>query len=87
MTVRRARDQWNVEASRVLKARLVREGVSYSDLAHLLRAKGVEETRASIANKLSRGTFSFAFYLQCVAALDPVELLELPVQSSSRNIK
>ncbi|WP_312883535.1 DUF6471 domain-containing protein [Paraburkholderia youngii] len=27
------------------------------------------ETERSIANKLSRGSFSFAFYLQCMRAL------------------
>lgn len=87
MEAPRAKKKWNAEASRILKARLVRDGVSYADLAHRLRARGADETQASIANKLSRGTFSFAFYLQCVAALDQSESIEMSVRSSTRDIK
>ena len=37
---------------------------------------GIDENHNSIANKLSRGTFSFTFFLQCMYALriDTVEL-------------
>lgn len=60
---------WNQEARRVLRAELVRQDVSYKRLVQLLGAIGVEETQSSITNKLSRGSFSFAFFLQCMTAI------------------
>jgi hypothetical protein len=38
-------------------------------LASRLQAIGVQQTERSIANKMSRGTFSFAFVLQCLKAI------------------
>jgi hypothetical protein len=43
--------------------------MKYYDLARKLNAIGVEESQNTIATKLSRGTFSFVFFLQCMAAL------------------
>lgn len=43
--------------------------VSYTDLAERLRAHGVALSRRALTNKLHRGTFSFAFALQVLAAL------------------
>ncbi|WP_321954128.1 DUF6471 domain-containing protein [Paraburkholderia bannensis] len=60
---------WYKVARNVLRAELARHGVSYRQLAVLLAGIGVAETERSIANKLSRGSFSFAFYLQCMRAL------------------
>lgn len=60
---------WNQHARRILKAELARQGVTYGSLACKLRGIGVQETERSIGNKMSRGTFSFVFYLQCMAAL------------------
>jgi hypothetical protein len=60
---------WYQVARNVLRAELVRHGVSYRQLGLLLADIGVTETERSIANKLSRGSFSFAFYLQCMRAL------------------
>lgn len=68
--VEQADQQWRAEASRVLKARLARCGLSYADLVSRLNAKGASESYAGVANKVSRGTFSFAFYLQCINAID-----------------
>lgn len=60
---------WNHQARGVLKAELARRSVSYKRLVRLLEAIDVAETEQSIANKLSRGTFSFAFFLQCMQAI------------------
>lgn len=60
---------WENEARRILKAELVRRGVTYQELARLLQSRGVAETERSIANKMSRGTFPFTFVLQCTSAL------------------
>jgi hypothetical protein len=60
---------WVNEARRIVRAELVRRGVTYERLAKRLQAMGVRETERSIANKMSRGTFSFVFVLQCLKAI------------------
>lgn len=60
---------WNEEAKRLLKSELVRRGITNEELANLLETIGVEETKTSIDSKISRGTFSAAFLLQCLNAI------------------
>ncbi|MDD5175167.1 MAG: DUF6471 domain-containing protein [Sterolibacterium sp.] len=60
---------WNLEARRVLRAELARRDITYKRLVQLLETQDVIETDRAIANKLSRGTFSFAFFLQCMKAI------------------
>lgn len=60
---------WNSEASKILRLELVKRDISYKRLALLLERIGVDETERSIANKLSRGTFSFVFFLKCMKAI------------------
>jgi len=57
------------KVARFLKAELKRANVTYEDLASRLEAHGLKETKASIANKLSRGTIGAAFLLASLAAL------------------
>jgi len=47
----------------------VRRGITYEQLVGLLADIGVEETKASIDSKMSRGTFSAAFLVQCLVAI------------------
>lgn len=74
---------WNQEARRVLRAELARKDVSYKRLVQLLGNIGVEETQSSITNKLSRGSFSFAFFLQCMAAIGKTTI-EITLGESGR---
>jgi hypothetical protein len=60
---------WKNETRRIVRAELVREGITYKRLAARLVAIGVKETERSIANKMSRGTFTFVFVLQCLQAI------------------
>ena len=60
---------WNEKAKRLLKSELVRRGVTSEDLVALLENIGVEETKASVDSKISRGTFSAAFLIQCLNAI------------------
>lgn len=60
---------WEERATRFLKAELKRADVTYEELAERLKKHGLSETKASIANKLSRGTFSAVFFLATLAAL------------------
>ena len=47
---------------------------SYARLADALRELGVEETEASIKNKVSRGRFTFVFLLEAMIAIGADEL-------------
>jgi 3-mercaptopyruvate sulfurtransferase SseA len=62
-------DVWNRKARGLLKAELKRREVSYPQLAEMLQALGIQETTASITNKISRGAFTAAFLLQCMEAI------------------
>lgn len=54
---------------RFLKAELKRAEVTYGELAERLKEHGLEETEASIANKLRRGTFAATFFLAAMKAI------------------
>jgi hypothetical protein len=60
---------WPEEAKALLKAELKRRSVGYRQLAELLTAMGSPETERNIANKISRGGFTAAFFLQCLKAI------------------
>jgi hypothetical protein len=59
---------WTARAKNLLKAELKRKGVSYRELAEKLTAMGIPESERNIANKISRGGFTAAFFLQCLEA-------------------
>lgn len=42
----------------------------YRDLADRLAAMGIRENERNIANKLSRGTFTAAYFVQCLDAIE-----------------
>lgn len=67
---------WPQRASRYLKAELKRQGVTYDELANRLNAIGFNETKASIANKISRGAFTAAFFLASLKAIE-VQILRV----------
>lgn len=60
---------WNNKVKRLLKSELVRRGISNAELAMMLERIGVEETKSSIDSKISRGTFSASFFLQCLTVI------------------
>jgi hypothetical protein len=60
---------WEDRAKRFLKAELARAEVSYRELAERLKKHGMKETEASVANKISRGTFSATFMLAALIAI------------------
>jgi hypothetical protein len=62
-------DVWAERAKNLLKAELKRRGVGYRELAEKLTAQGTPETERNLANKISRGGFTAAFFLQCLAAI------------------
>jgi hypothetical protein len=60
---------WNTLAANILKAELKRRGITYDQLQEKLVALGINDTTNSIKVKVSRGSFQFAFFLQCAAAI------------------
>jgi Domain of unknown function (DUF6471) len=60
---------WEHRARRYLRAEIKRAEVSYAELAERLKKHGLKETEASIANKLSRGTFAATFFLATMKAI------------------
>jgi hypothetical protein len=62
-------DVWADHAKRLLKAELKRRGLGYRELAEKLAAMGTPESERNLANKISRGGFTAAFLLQCLAAI------------------
>jgi Domain of unknown function (DUF6471) len=53
----------------LLKAELKRKGVTYAGLVERLAQLGVDEKEVNVRNKLSRGKFTAAFFLQCLNAI------------------
>jgi microsomal dipeptidase-like Zn-dependent dipeptidase len=62
-------NEWETKAANLLKAELKRAGVTYSQLAEKIGEKEV-----NIRNKLSRGKFSAAFFIQSLEAIGTLEL-------------
>lgn len=65
---------WEMKAANLLKAELKRKGVTYSQLVEKLAEIGVDEKEVNVRNKLSRGKFTAAFLLQCMAAIEARDL-------------
>lgn len=62
-------DDWNRQATTLMKIELARASIGYEELVNRLQAIGVSESYTGIAAKINRGTFSFAFFIQCMKAL------------------
>lgn len=60
---------WNNKVKRMLKSELVKRGISTEELSILLNEMGVPETKSSVDSKISRGTFSAAFFVQSLFAI------------------
>jgi 3-mercaptopyruvate sulfurtransferase SseA len=60
---------WNKEAVGIIKAELKRHHLTYRDLAEKLGEIGVQDSERNVTNKINRGTFTAAFFLQCLTAM------------------
>lgn len=63
-------DVWVEYVKGLLKAELKRRDIGYRELAERLTDMGIPESERNIANKISRGGFTAAFLIQCMAAID-----------------
>lgn len=66
---------WNEHSKRLLKAELVKRGISHEELAIKLNDVGIKETKSSIDSKICRGTFSASFLLQSLHVIGCNSLL------------
>lgn len=62
-------DDWAERAKALLKAELKRRNVGYRELADKLTEDGSPDSERNIANKISRGGFTAAFFLQCLSVI------------------
>lgn len=60
---------WSTACSRLLKGEIARADITLAKLARRLQRLGVQETEVTLKNKLYRGTFSMALFVQCMRAL------------------
>jgi virulence-associated protein VapD len=61
--------EWAERVARHLKAELKRAEMTYDDLAEKMKKHGFNETKASVASKLSRATVPAAFFLAALVAM------------------
>jgi len=73
----------NEKVKRLLKSELVKRGITTSDLVSLLNKEGLKETKSSITSKISRGTFSATFFLQCLSVIG---CYKLDIENNSSNL-
>lgn len=74
---------WDALARNLVRAELMKRGLSYARLVEVLAAIGVKETEQSIKSKMSRGRFPFAFFLQTMVAIGG-QWLEVPTAAELR---
>jgi hypothetical protein len=68
---------WEEMAKNILRAEMMRRGVSYAGLAERLADYGVNDNELNLRNKVSRGRFTAVFLMQCLSALG-VEWIHVP---------
>jgi Domain of unknown function (DUF6471) len=56
-------------AKGLLKAELKRRNMTYAHLVGQLAVLGVKEDEHNLRNKVARGKFTAAFFLQCLSAI------------------
>jgi hypothetical protein len=63
------RRDWQAQVKGILKGELKRRNLSYADLAEKLAVVGVKDSERNISNKISRGTFTAVWFVQCLEAI------------------
>lgn len=58
--------EFEQRAKNLLKSELKRRGITYAELAQKLQGRGVSENERNLTNKISRGSFTTAFFLLCM---------------------
>ncbi len=61
--------EYETRVKNLLKGELKKRGISYAQLAEKLASIGVHENERNLNNKISRGGFTAAFFVQCLVAI------------------
>jgi len=61
--------EWQSRARGILRAELARRNLNYVDLAERLGVIGIVDNPKNLSNKIARGMFTAAFFMQCMAAI------------------
>jgi hypothetical protein len=67
-------DEWVNLVKGILRAEMARRAITYDQLAVKLAELGVKDTAVNIRNKVARGGFSAAFFVQCLKAIGCEEI-------------
>jgi hypothetical protein len=65
----RSNAEWAEEAKRILRAEMVRRGITYDELAKKLAEIGVEQSPPSLRMTINRGRFGAMLLIQCLTAM------------------
>jgi hypothetical protein len=60
---------WEELAKNILRAEMMKNGVSYAVLAERLATFGITDNELNLRNKVSRGRFTAVFLMQCLTVL------------------
>ncbi|WP_028389228.1 DUF6471 domain-containing protein [Legionella fairfieldensis] len=60
---------WDKQATQLLRAELIKCGLTYDDLRANLETLGIHKTTNNLTKTICGGRFSFAFFLQCAKAM------------------
>jgi Domain of unknown function (DUF6471) len=60
---------WEELVKNMLRAEMMRRGVSYTTLVERLAQIGIVDNELNLRNKVSRGRFTAVFFMQCMKAL------------------
>ncbi len=63
------RTDWEAKARGLVRSEMAKHGLTYAQLVEKLQLIGVREDERNLRNKVSRGKFTAAFLLQCLAAM------------------
>lgn len=65
---------YETRAKNLLKGELKKRAVTYAQLAEKLAEIGVHDNERNLNNKISRGGFTAAFFLQCLNVIGASEI-------------
>lgn len=75
------RNPYEERAANLLKAEIKRKGLTYAQVVERMAANGLAENERNLRNKLSRGKFTAAFFLQVLEAVGVFEVRLEPLES------
>ena len=67
-------DHWVNLVKGILRAEMARRGMTYEQLAEKLAEVVVTDSAVNLRNKVARGGFSAAFFVQCLTAIGATEI-------------